>query len=149
VIVLDASVAAKLILPEPHSNLAHALITDCAQATEPMLAPPLLAFEVANILRQRMVRQALPLVVADTLMADFLAYPIELVAPPGLHQRALAVADLYGLPAAYDAHYVALAQESSCDLWTDDQRLLRLLGGALPFVRGIATYQPPGSLTEM
>lgn len=61
-IVLDASVAAKLILAEPHSDKVLALLTAAVAKAEPIIAPPLLPFEIANILRQRMVRQGLSLV---------------------------------------------------------------------------------------
>jgi predicted nucleic acid-binding protein len=63
-----------------------------------------------------------------------------------VYQQALAIAAAYGLPAAYDAHYVALAQHLDCDLWTDDQRHLCQLGGALPFVRPLANYPLPSLL---
>ena len=75
-ICFDASVAAKWILPEPHSALADALLAVTLAAGRSIIAPPLLPFEVANILRQRMNRQALPLSRAQQLLADFLAVPI-------------------------------------------------------------------------
>jgi predicted nucleic acid-binding protein len=90
-----------------------------------------------------MIREGLALVDADELIARFLALPVTLQAPAGLSQQALAVAAAHGLPAAYDAHYVALAQRLGCDLWTDDQRLVRQLGGPLPFVRSLARYPMP------
>ncbi|HLH24950.1 MAG TPA: type II toxin-antitoxin system VapC family toxin [Chloroflexota bacterium] len=139
-IVLDASVAVKLILTETYSAQVIALLTSTAQAGEPIVAPTLLPYEVANILRQRMVRQGMALSLADRLMADFLTFPIALQTSPTMHQRALAIADIYGLPAAYDAHYIALAEELGADLWTDDQRLLRALAGRVPFVRWIGSY---------
>jgi predicted nucleic acid-binding protein len=142
-IVVDASVAVKWIQVEAHSDRALALFDDCMQGGETVLAPPLLPFEIANILRQRMVRQGLPLADADQLMADFLTFPVILLAPAGLYQQAIALADAHRLPAAYDAHYIALAQSSGCDLWTDDRRLIRTLGGALPFVRAIEHYPLP------
>jgi predicted nucleic acid-binding protein len=140
VIVLDASVAVKLILTEAYSNRVIALLTSTVQAGDPIIAPTLLPYEVANILRQRMVRQGLVLPLADQLMADFLTFPIALQTSPTMHQRALAIADTYGLPAAYDAHYIALAEEQGADLWTDDQRLLRGLAGRVPFVHWIGNY---------
>jgi len=143
VIVLDASVAVKLVLAEPHSDKSLALVAACMQTAEPILAPPLLPFEVANVLRQRMLRQGLSLPDADRLMAEFLTFPVGLRAPPGLYQQALLVADTYNLPAAYDAHYIALAHELSCDLWTDDQRLINILRSRLSFVKGIGDYQQP------
>jgi predicted nucleic acid-binding protein len=143
-IVIDASVAAKWLFPhEVRADLAQSLLTESIQKRDPLAAPALLPFEVANVIRQRMIREGLALVDADQLMVRFLALPVTLQTPPGLYQQALAIADTHGLPAAYDAHYVALAQQLGCDLWTDDQRFLRLVGSALPFVRALANYSTP------
>lgn len=60
-------------------------------------------------------------------------------------RRALEIAVQYDLPAVYDAHYVALAEQFDALLWTDDQRLLRILTGRLPFVRWIANYRANGA----
>ena len=141
-ICVDASVAAKWVLVEDHSALALALLTWAKRTAATIVAPPLLPFEVANIVRKRMVRQALSLADADQRLAAFLTIPISLIVPERLHRRALALADAHGLPAVYDAHYLALAQHLGCDLWTDDQRLLRAAGGVLPIVRWIGDYDP-------
>lgn len=108
-----------------------------------MLAPRLLPFEIANILRQRMRRAELPLADARQLMAQFHRFTIALVEPPDLYDRALSLAEAHALPAAYDAHYLALAERYACPLWTDDQRLLRLVGGRLAYLSPIADYQGP------
>ena len=139
---VDASVAAKWVLKEDYAPLALALFRASMRAADVVVAPPLLPFEVANIIRKRMVRHALSLVDADALLAEFLTFPVTLMSPPDLHRQALALADAHGLPAAYDAHYLALAQHLGCDFWTDDRRLLRAVGGALPFVRWIGDYAP-------
>ena len=69
------------------------------------------------------------------LLDDFLAFTIEFRNPEWLHGQALILADAFGLPAAYDAHYLALAEHHECELWTADRRLLRTVGNSLPFVR--------------
>src|SRR5207248_960339 len=84
-IVLDASVALKLVFPEQHSDRALALLTATVQAGDTILAPPLLPFEVANAIRQRMIRQGLALPRADHIMTRFLALPFTLAAPAGLY----------------------------------------------------------------
>ena len=61
-------------------------------------------------------------------------------APETLYDRALVLADQYRLPAVYDAHYVALSELLNATLWTADRRLLRALGGRLPYVHWIADY---------
>ena len=95
---------------------------------------------MTNILRQRMRRVGLPLEDARRLLADFLDLSIALATSVQLYDRALQLADQYHLPAAYDAHYLALAQLIARDLWTDDQRLIRLLGSQLTFVKWIGDY---------
>lgn len=142
-ICVDASLAAKWIFPEPYSQEARALYNATLQNGERVVAPPLLPVEVTNIIRQHMRRakpprlQALTLAEANSTLAHFLSFPIELSMPRGLHERALTVAATHGLPAVYDAHYVALAQLLSCPLWTADERLANALSGQLPFVRWI------------
>ena len=140
-ICADASVAVKWILEEDYSDEAKALYRATLRAGEPIVAPPLLPIEVTNILRQRMRAADGPtLGEATALLDDFLAFPIDLHNPAGLHRRALVLADAHGLPAAYDAHYLALAELLDCELWTDDQRLLRLVANSLSFVRWIGDY---------
>jgi predicted nucleic acid-binding protein len=57
-----------------------------------------------------------------------------------MHMLALDFADTYGLPAAYDAHYLALADLLDCEFWTDDRRLLQRVGRDLPFVRWLGDF---------
>lgn len=143
-ICVDASVAVKLILDEERSDLAIALYDAVVQAGQSIVAPPLLPLEVTNTLRQRMrANPGLSLIDATDQLNDFLALPIEYHNPAGLHHQALVLADALGLPATYDAHYLALAEHLGCELWTDDQRLLRQVGSSLPFVRWIGDHLPP------
>jgi len=139
-ICVDASVAAKWVLPEEYSDKALALVTATVQARQPIVAPPLLPIEVTNIIRQRMVRANLSLEDARQMLTRFFRFPLTIREPPRLYLLALETSDEHDLPAAYDAHYVALAQLLGCPLWTDDRRLLRALGGRLPFVRWIGDY---------
>lgn len=143
-ICVDVSVAVKWVLDEELTDLARALYDATLDSDEPIVAPALLPFEVTNIIRQRMRgHTAISLNEASRLLAEFLAFPMEISSPPGLHQLALGMADAFGLPAAYDAHYLALAQQLGCELWTNDVRLLRQVQPHLPFVRWLGDYAAP------
>lgn len=144
-ICVDASVAAKWIFTESYSDQARALLHAALEAGEHVIAPPLLPTEITNILRQRVRRGDVTPDEAQERLAAFLALPIAVYAPDTLYGRALEIAEQYNLPAAYDAHYVALAELFNAILWTDDQRLLRELGGRLPFVRWIGDYRAEDS----
>ncbi|MDQ3227362.1 MAG: type II toxin-antitoxin system VapC family toxin [Chloroflexota bacterium] len=140
-ICLDASVAVKLLLDEERSDQARGLFRGVRRAGEAIVGPPLLPLEVTNILRQG-IRPTGGISLAEAIvhLDDFLALPIEIHDPPRLHHQALALAAAHGLPATYDAHYLALAQHFGCDLWTDDLRLLRQVGDSLPFVRSLGEF---------
>ncbi|MFA6110471.1 MAG: type II toxin-antitoxin system VapC family toxin [Candidatus Latescibacterota bacterium] len=56
-----------------------------------------------------------------------LALPVTYAADASLHRLALEAARQYDLPAAYDAHYVALAERESTELCTADIRLAQHL----------------------
>src|SRR5437660_1363286 len=120
-IVVDASVVAKWIFhTEARADKAIALLTHTMDDQELIYAPPLLAFEITNVIRQRMVREGLALHLAHGLISQFLALPVVYSQPPYFHEDALTLSDAHGLPAAYDAHYLALAQQLGCPFWTDD-----------------------------
>jgi predicted nucleic acid-binding protein len=140
-ICVDASVAIKWILKEERSDRAVALYEATATTNQPIVAPTLLPLEVTNILRQRMRGQdGISLIRATEHLAAFLALPIEFHNPAGLHHEALVLADALELPATYDAHYLALAEHLGCEMWTDDQRLIRRVSTSLPFVRWIGDH---------
>jgi predicted nucleic acid-binding protein len=136
-ICVDSSVAVKWSFVEEHSRQARALLRAALEQSEPIIAPPLLPSEVANVIRQRIRQGQLDRAAARAVLAQFLAIPISLQAPATLYESALVLADEYNLPAVYDAHYVALAEMLGAVFWTADQRLLRALGRQLSFVRWI------------
>lgn len=144
-ICVDASLAAKWVLPEDYSDEALALYSASAELGEPIVAPALLPYEVTNILHLRTIRSDLSSPDAQTLLARFLAFPVLLQESPRLHERALSLAALFDLSATYDAHYLALAEQLECAFWTDDRRLLRQLNGKASYVHWIGDYREAGS----
>ncbi len=139
----DAGLAIKWVVAEEqeeHQVQARVLFRDAQRAEEPIMAPVLLRIEVSNILRQRVRRSLLSSDEAGALFDEFLAGPIEYRNPDGLSRHALALANAFGLPSAYDAHYLALAQELICDFWTGVWRLTNTLAGRLPFVRWLGDF---------
>ncbi len=56
--------------------------------------------------------------------------------------QAMKLAHSCGLPASYDAHYLALAEYEQCDYWTNDMRLLNVVKGKLDWVCWLGDYHP-------
>jgi predicted nucleic acid-binding protein len=100
-----------------------------------LVAPTLLRYEITNALH-RMARQQLlrPDTAREALQAA-LALPIRPVETPDLLVRAFTLAQDLALPAASDAHYLAVAESCQGELWTADTRLARAVGTTLPWVR--------------
>lgn len=146
-IVLDTSVAAKLVLPEEQSEVAERLLWDNVGRNEPVLAPYLLWAEFTNVLRQRERGSVLDHEDALAILERFSALPIEVYPQSAaanrlLSRSALDIAGHYELPATYDAHFLALAVGLGCPMWTADARLLRQLDGRFAYLRALRDFEP-------
>jgi predicted nucleic acid-binding protein len=68
-------------------------------------------------------------------LAEAIALPIDYHGDAELHRQALVLAGRFTLPAAHDAHYLALAERFSIDFWTTDRKLVNAVSATLPWVR--------------
>ena len=100
-------------------------------------------FEVANVLHRGVLRGELSVVDSTRLIARLLESRLELHQPPGLHARALQLASQLNQGAAYDAHYLALAESVGCELWTADERFYRAVSPGVDNVRWIGEFGVP------
>lgn len=98
------------------------------------VAPSLLYYEVANALCR--YERAGELAGDEVQQGSTRLLPcrVRLAGEPALHVEAVLMARRLGLAAAYDAHYLALAERLGAEFWTGDANLVRKLGGALPWV---------------
>ena len=51
-----------------------------------------------------------------------------------MHEQALDLAERFAFQAAYDAHYLALAEWLGGEFWTADGRLVQAVQAGLPWV---------------
>ncbi len=66
-----------------------------------------------------------------------LAQEIKLLHPGFIEKRAWELAQQYDRPTAYDACYLALAENAGCELWTADGRLYKAVHDALSWVKSL------------
>lgn len=131
---VDANLVIRLVA-DPADETVRDLWEQWDAAHRQIAAPTLLYYEVSNALYRyqragMMSREAVRL----ALEAAF-ALPVRLYGEEQLHRRALALAERFALPAAYDAHYLALTDWLGGEFWTADRKLVRAVGDELPWVR--------------
>jgi predicted nucleic acid-binding protein len=113
--VIDASVAAKCVLIESHSETARRIVR-----TRKLLAPDLLWAELGSVLWARRKRGDYGSLDAREMLAELRALPI----------RTYALLPL--LPAALDdCLYLALAEAENCKVVTADRRFHRSVSGGI------------------
>lgn len=134
-VVIDASVAVKWLVREAHSVEALELVASWATTGVTLVAPYLMPAEVANALHKRVVSEELSVAAASRQIELLVASGVELIETPSLHVRALAIASELNQQAAYDSHYLALAEELDCELWTADARFYRAAAPAVDRIR--------------
>ncbi|OFV96926.1 MAG: hypothetical protein A3H28_07810 [Acidobacteria bacterium RIFCSPLOWO2_02_FULL_61_28] len=137
-VVVDASLALKWVVEEPYSEEARALLGDWRSHRRRLLAPALFLYEVTNALAKRMQRRQLTIEQGKERLRFFLESGPLLQQIGAIHPRALELTERFGLPTAYDAHYLALAESHRCQCWTADERLWNTVQGEFPWVHWIS-----------
>ncbi len=123
-IVLDANIVAALIIPLPYSDQAAHRMMGWQETGTGLYAPTLLEYEMVTVLRKAVVTEMITADEAADAITDLLDLSIETVAPTqSLHDHALRWAEQLNQSVAYDAQYLALAEQLGVGFWTADQRL--------------------------
>ena len=100
-----------------------------------IIAPSLLRYEVANVVYRSSQQQSSSPFPAEAVLRSLESLPIEYIDDLRLHVDAVRLAQEFGLPAAYDAHYLALAEREGVDFYTLDRRLVNATKSRLSFIR--------------
>lgn len=134
IVCVDANIVVRIVLPANKS--VQTLLKKWNSQNTRLVAPTLHFYEVANSLYQYEKHGQLSREVVHDALDVALALPIELIGDADLHRRAISLASTYRLPAAYDAHYLALAERLNAELWTTDERLVNAVkSGKLTWVK--------------
>lgn len=133
-LVVDASVALKWLLPEVDSGKARSLLDDACVGRLSFLAPELLPVEVASALWKRAKRGELAPDEIEGHYNRFASLSPALVSVARLARPALRLALEHRHP-IYDCLYLALARETHCPFVTADEKLFRAFSPNFPQLR--------------
>lgn len=126
-LVVDASVALVTILPHPYQEHGWRFWQNWQQQPQPLLAPHLWVAEVTSGLRRAVWERVLTEEEARAALRDLLELPLTLTSDGEIAMQALSWAGRLQQKRAYDAFYVALAEQRGTVFWSADRRLVETL----------------------
>lgn len=133
-VVVDANLVAAIILPLPYSDVSRDKLASWKQSGERIIAPVLWEYELISVIRRAIFHGLLNDDQAYGALKRVVILNVESASPTeSLHRRALTWAGRLSQSRAYDAQYLALAEQTGAEFWTGDQRLAnsaRQLGAA-------------------
>jgi predicted nucleic acid-binding protein len=132
-ICVDANLVMRLVIA-PQDQPVQQLWQQWQRDNQQLAAPTLLRYEVTNALYRYKEQGLLSAEIVRIGLNAALTLPIQLYSDADLHRRALALTERFALPAAYAAHYLAVAEQLDAELWTADRRLARAVESALAWV---------------
>jgi predicted nucleic acid-binding protein len=124
-VVVDANITVALFVNLPYSLKSEQLFRLWRKQDVLLFAPALWPAEVASALRKMVSVGQMSSDDARLALASLERFPIQVVLPDsGLLDLSLVWAGKLNQTVAYDAQYVALAENLSAEFWTADQRLI-------------------------
>ena len=132
-LVIDASLAIRLILPDPRRAALRARMEGWLQEGYELVAPALWLYEMTTALCKAAFFGLITAEEAERSLPLVSALAIQLVAADAEQARlAFVWTRRLNRAAGYDSFYLALAESLNCELWTADRRLHNAVG--LPWV---------------
>jgi predicted nucleic acid-binding protein len=141
-VVVDASVLVVLVVDDPRAPSASLLMEGWLDAGETIHAPALAPYEVASALTRLVDGGLLPAARLGEAWAGLMTLPVDYHRINDDGERVVRIALELGRRSAYDAAYLALAQDLDADFWTLDGSLARNAGSSAHRVRLV---EPPAS----
>ena len=129
---IDASFLLKLFLPEERSDKAHAMWSSWIEDSVEVVAPTLIMFEAASVIRNKLHRKLINETDASEIIERMRRIEMTLVYTDELLESAWKIALRLKVPVLYDCFYLALAQLLNAPLWTADEKLYRTASNLRP-----------------
>ena len=130
----DANLVVRYVTTPAAANVAKTWSSWLADSVE-VIAPSLFRFEVTNAIHRFGRASKLSLPDTSKLLDNALGLGIHFVDFPDMHERALSMSRELNRPAAYDAHYLALAESHGVELFTSDHRLFNAARHRFSWIR--------------
>lgn len=137
-VCVDASVLIHWLVPQQSDPHVQDMVDGWLEDGVELIGPALLFSEVISVLRLQAYKGTMETADVERIVRLFLRLGIRRVENFTLYQRAFELASRFGHPRAYDAHYLAAAEQEGCELWTMDRPLYESVRRHLPKVRHVS-----------
>ncbi len=137
-VCVDASVLISWLVPQQADPRVYELVDGWIEDGVELVGPALLFSEVISVLRLQAHKGTMDAEDVDRIVWLFLRLGIRRIDNFTLYRRAFELATRFGHARAYDAHYLAAAEQDSCDLWTADGPLYESAPRELPWVHHVS-----------
>jgi len=131
--VIDSSVAFKWVVPEHDTDKALLLRNDFRNAVVELLAPDVFPVELAHALTRAERQGRIVVSEAATFWIDVMRTAPLFCRSISLTPRAIEISSQMRI-GVYDCLYVALAEQEKCEFVTADDKLVKKLQPAFPFI---------------
>ncbi|MCA9897179.1 MAG: type II toxin-antitoxin system VapC family toxin [Ardenticatenaceae bacterium] len=131
----DASLIIRFLLNRGDADAPIvSLWRDWFQANHQLIVPSLFFYEVSNALFQYVRHGRMEAQTVLGAMQEVNRFNLQVYRDDLLHRRAVELANQLGLPATYDAHYLALSERMGAQFWTLDEKLVNKVKSQLSWV---------------
>lgn len=140
-VCVDANIVVKLVVPEPNRLLALALWGKWLNEDREIVAPYLFHFEITSAIWRKAKRGLMSVEEAKEAVRGALMLGVRLLHPSNISLKAFDLAARFDRPAAYDTHYLALAEMTEGEFWTADERLYNAVRDDFSRIHWLGDYQ--------
>jgi predicted nucleic acid-binding protein len=123
IISADANFIVRLLSDPPNAISYSNLWRQWKSSGDRIIAPTIYCYEVTNVFHRMSLAGQISSEEVGQLLEDAFNLGITLYGDKALHREALTLAKRLNLPAAYDAHYLALSERFKAEFYTSDKRL--------------------------
>ena len=139
-VMLDSGIFIASVYVETLTAEAKGLLHQLQAAQVTLHAPNLLRYELIAVSRKAVYQGRVTAEEGKIARDQLLSYPVTLHFDDALLKRGYELAEEYNRPTAYDAQYLALAEQLSCEFWTADERMFNVMNAKFPGIRWLGKW---------
>lgn len=140
-VVIDANILIAFgLADDPLHSQAKQILSAWKSTPTTLAAPRLFRSEITAVIRKAVYLERISHEQGRLMLSQLLVYPVEYYEDDELLKMAYELAYRFNRPRAYDAQYLALAKQLSCDFWTADERLINAIEDQFPNIRWLGNW---------